>query len=191
MLEGMAKPMPEPPATMAVAMPTISPCMLTSGPPELPGLMAASVCKKSSKGPWPIWRAFALMMPAVTVAWSPKGEPTAITQSPTWTLSESPSRAKGNLPLPSSRRSTARSVFLSMPTTFALCLLPSSVMTSISRGPLHDVGVGEGDAGGVHDDARAQAALGDPLGRFAEEAPEELLTEELLERRAAHASRPG
>ena len=132
MFDGMAKPMPEPPATIAVLMPTTSPCMLTSGPPELPGLMAASVWRKSSNGPWPICRALALMIPAVTVAWSPNGEPTAMTQSPTCILSESPSRIDGNLPLPSSSRSTARSVFLSRPTTFALCLLPSSVMISIS-----------------------------------------------------------
>jgi len=77
----MAKPMPEPPATIAVLMPMTSPCMLTSGPPELPGLMAASVWMKSSNGPWPMLRALALTMPAVTVACRPKGEPTAMTQS--------------------------------------------------------------------------------------------------------------
>jgi hypothetical protein len=49
---------------MAVLMPTTSPCMLTSGPPELPGLMAASVCMKSSKGPCLSCRALALMIPA-------------------------------------------------------------------------------------------------------------------------------
>src|SRR5213592_4290121 len=132
MFEGMAKPMPEPPATIAVLMPMTSPCMLTSGPPELPGLMAASVWMKSSNGPWPMLRALALTMPAVTVACRPNGEPTAMTQSPTCIRSESPSRANLNWPLPSSSLSTARSVFLSRPTTFALCLPPSSVMTSIS-----------------------------------------------------------
>ena len=93
MLDGIAKPMPEPPATIAVLMPITSPCRFTSGPPELPGLIAASVWRKSSKGPWPIWRALALMIPAVTVACSPNGEPTAMTQSPTCILSESPTRA--------------------------------------------------------------------------------------------------
>jgi hypothetical protein len=83
MFEGIAKPMPEPPATIAVLIPITSPCMFTSGPPELPGLMAASVCKKSSNGPWSSCRALALMMPAVTVACRPNGEPTARTQSPT------------------------------------------------------------------------------------------------------------
>jgi hypothetical protein len=48
---GMANPMPWlPPVRLriAVLMPTSSPRMLTSAPPELPGLMAASVWMKSS-----------------------------------------------------------------------------------------------------------------------------------------------
>ena len=45
-LMGMAKPMPEPEALMALLMPITSPRMLMSGPPELPGLMDASVCRK-------------------------------------------------------------------------------------------------------------------------------------------------
>ncbi len=48
MLTGMAKPMPWPAATMAVLIPITSPYMLSSGPPELPGLMEASVWMKSS-----------------------------------------------------------------------------------------------------------------------------------------------
>ena len=47
-LMGTAKPMPEPPATMAVLMPTTLPAASKSGPPELPGFIEASVCKKSS-----------------------------------------------------------------------------------------------------------------------------------------------
>ena len=50
MLAGMAKPMPtEPPdcEKMAVLMPTSRPCRSTSAPPELPGLMAASVWMKN------------------------------------------------------------------------------------------------------------------------------------------------
>ena len=49
MLEGMAKPMPiEPPdlEKIAVLMPTRRPSMVTSAPPELPGLIAASVWMK-------------------------------------------------------------------------------------------------------------------------------------------------
>ena len=50
-LDGIAKPMPiEPPVgeMIAVLMPTTSPSMLNSGPPELPRLMAASVWMKLS-----------------------------------------------------------------------------------------------------------------------------------------------
>jgi len=49
--EGVAKPMPiEPPEgdRIAVLMPITSPAMLNSGPPELPLLIDASVCRKSS-----------------------------------------------------------------------------------------------------------------------------------------------
>ena len=47
-LAGTARPMPSYPPprdVIAVLMPTISPSRFTSGPPELPGLMAASCCK--------------------------------------------------------------------------------------------------------------------------------------------------
>ena len=40
---GMAKPMPWAPARMATLTPISSPLMFMSGPPELPGLMLASV----------------------------------------------------------------------------------------------------------------------------------------------------
>ena len=51
MLTGMAKPMPMLPPErdrMALLMPTSSPLRFTSAPPELPGLMDASVWMKSS-----------------------------------------------------------------------------------------------------------------------------------------------
>ena len=51
LFDGTAKPMPiEPPVgeMMAVFTPMTWPSMLNSGPPELPRLMAASVCRKSS-----------------------------------------------------------------------------------------------------------------------------------------------
>ena len=50
-LEGIAKPMPtEPPLgeAMAVLIPITSPLMEKAGPPELPWLIAASICRKSS-----------------------------------------------------------------------------------------------------------------------------------------------
>ena len=66
MLMGMAKPMPSfPPELLAIAvfMPITSPRKLTSGPPLLPGLIAASVC--TSVRP-PTVRT-ALTIPRVTV----------------------------------------------------------------------------------------------------------------------------
>src|SRR5439155_27267234 len=47
---------------------------------------------------------------------------------------------------------------------------------------------GEREPGRIGDDTRAQAALWDSLGHLAEEAPEELLPEILLERRPALGS---
>ena len=52
MFTGMAKPMPILPpfseARIAELMPISSPCTFTSAPPELPGLIDASVWMKSS-----------------------------------------------------------------------------------------------------------------------------------------------
>ena len=81
----------KPPLRLLIAelMPITWPAMLISGPPLLPGLMAASVCKKSSyMFMWRL-RPFALMMPDVTVPVRPNGAPTASTRSPIsiWSLS--------------------------------------------------------------------------------------------------------
>ena len=109
---------------MAVEMPITSPAMLNSGPPELPGLMAASVWMKSSKGPAPISRPRAEMMPEVTLPPRPKGLPAASTQEPTRARVEEP---QGTLASwrPASIRSRARSVSSSVPTTRAGCSDPS------------------------------------------------------------------
>ena len=48
MLIGIEKPIPWPEDTMAVLIPTTLPSMFSSGPPELPGLMEASVWMKAS-----------------------------------------------------------------------------------------------------------------------------------------------
>ena len=82
---------------IAVLMPITSPFMFTSGPPELPGLMAASVwindwnCRLGT-----MLRPLAETIPAVTVSCSPNGLPTANTQSPTCMPSELPSFAVGS-----------------------------------------------------------------------------------------------
>ena len=75
-------------------MPITRPWLSSSGPPELPGLIAASVWitflivkplgEVSS-------RCLALTIPVVTVRSSPNGLPIATTGSPTWAWSESPS----------------------------------------------------------------------------------------------------
>src|SRR5437773_3428615 len=71
-----------------------SPRRFTSGPPELPGLIDASVWMKFSYVVIPTSdRPVALTTPTVTVWSSPNGLPIAIAHSPTRSLSESPSAA--------------------------------------------------------------------------------------------------
>ena len=71
-------------------MPTTSPRMLNSGPPELPGLIATSVWMNGTKFSCGSERPLALTMPAVTVFSKPNGEPIATTHSPTLSLVGSP-----------------------------------------------------------------------------------------------------
>src|SRR6516164_9858228 len=88
--DGTAKPIPWLPPLrdrIAVLMPTNRPWVSTSAPPELPGLIAASVWMKSSSISPEVARFFALTMPEVTVCPTPNGFPMARTTSPTWTLS--------------------------------------------------------------------------------------------------------
>ena len=86
--------MPCAPKITAVLMPTTSPCEDTSGPPELPGLSAASVwitssisrpdCARSE-------RPSAETTPVVTVDSKPSGLPMAITSCPRLSRLELPS----------------------------------------------------------------------------------------------------
>ena len=65
---------------MAVLIPMRLPFTSTNAPPELPGLMAASVWMKFSNVLMPSWlRPSALTMPLVTVWPTPKGLPMAST----------------------------------------------------------------------------------------------------------------
>ena len=88
---------PVPNVAIAELIPITAPVESTSGPPEFPGLIAASVCRAFMKelllplSPAVTARSFALMIPRVTVPDSPSGDPIAITESPTATLSLSPS----------------------------------------------------------------------------------------------------
>ena len=58
---------------IAVLIPITSPSILTSGPPEFPGLIETSVCIKLSYGPSPNTLPFADNIPAVTVPPRPSG----------------------------------------------------------------------------------------------------------------------
>ncbi len=93
---GMAKPTPAlmpVVVRMAVFMPMSRPARSSSGPPELPGLMAASVCTASTMWvPKPVRmsRPRAEMTPAVRVWSRPNGLPMAMTIWPTCRLAEVP-----------------------------------------------------------------------------------------------------
>src|SRR5690349_13996040 len=105
----MAKPTPmlpdsplviedEPSEAIAELTPTTWPWRFTNGPPELPGLIAASVCtalmnEESLPLPVVTGRCTALTMPEVTVAERPSGEPIATTVSPTRIWSADPKAA--------------------------------------------------------------------------------------------------
>ena len=136
MLIGIAKPMLFAFARTAALIPTTSPSTFINGPPELPGLMLASVCKKLKYpvGSRPFTssfvRPFAERMPAETVCERPNGLPTATTQSPTSIKSESPRGREGKFR--SSTCKTAMSVCLSFPTTFACSSRPSTNPTVTS-----------------------------------------------------------
>src|ERR1700685_1836301 len=96
--DGIAKPIPTlPPDGEKIIefMPMTLPCRSKVGPPELPRLIGASICRKSVYGPFPTSRPMDEMMPAVTVLLRPKGLPTAITQSPTRTWRSSPHSTDG------------------------------------------------------------------------------------------------
>ena len=135
--EAIAKQMPWVPRMIAVLMPITSPREDTSGPPELPGLSAASVWMTSS-----ISRPLRARKRAaerrhhagVTVDSKPSGLPIAITSWPRLSDLESPSRAAGSA-TSSSTRTSARSVSGSSPTTRALRLRPSDVVTATRLAP--------------------------------------------------------
>ena len=126
-LIGTAKPMPRLPACarslrIAVLMPITSPRTLSSGPPELPGLIAASVwiigCSRPDTGK--NGRPIALITPTVTVCPRLNGLPMAMTQSPgaIWSLSPNFAATSGVEGISVSWMS-ALSVSGSRPTIFA------------------------------------------------------------------------
>ncbi len=132
-LIGIAKPMFCASGTIAVFMPMTSPHMFSRGPPELPGLIGASVWIKGSlndSGVSGRMRLTPLTMPRVTVWSSPSGLPMAMTFSPTRRCSESPSATVARLPLSGFWIcSTAMSKIGSAPSRRAGITVPSSSVT--------------------------------------------------------------
>src|SRR5215469_18212004 len=110
--DGIAKPRPMLPPldspdsdgtdAPADGTPTNSPAQLTSAPPLLPGLIAASVCTalissadcEFSPGTW-IVRSRALTMPLVTVDDRPSGAPSTTTGCPTTSAPDEPTGMAG------------------------------------------------------------------------------------------------
>ena len=119
-----------------LVIPMTCPWSLTRAPPELPVLSAAVVWRRVIGLPsTSMSRLMAERMPSVMVprSSSPMGLPMATTASPTTMSSESP-KAAGVSPS-ASIFSTARSVVLSLPTSFAWNPRPSSRETSTRKAP--------------------------------------------------------
>ena len=118
-------------ARIAVLTPITSPNSLSSGPPLLPGLMAASVWMKLTfllgMPTSAAERERLETMPSVTVESSPTALPMAITQSPTCRSSDRPSGAVGRTLPDGLILMTARSRKSSEPFT-----VPSNVRPSVS-----------------------------------------------------------
>ncbi len=136
---GIAKPTPDAPPEaerIAVFTPIRSPFMSTSGPPELPGLIAASVWMNEEKLLTPVSeRERAETMPLVTVWPTPNGSPIASTRSPTCTSAASSIAITGSFSAPGSIFSTARSARGSSSNTLAGHSRRSAVTTVISWAP--------------------------------------------------------
>jgi hypothetical protein len=122
----MANPTPTLPSTVPPSIcdvtPITWPSASSSGPPELPWLIAVSVWIASGmvrpSGAW-MSRPVALTMPAVIVRWSPNGLPIAYTGSPGCVAVEAPNASGCRSECGADTRSTARSLAGSVPTTMA------------------------------------------------------------------------
>src|SRR5439155_1625995 len=176
---GIAKQIPCAVGMIAVLMPTTLACVSTSGPPEFPGLSAASVwmtfsMSRPSRADKD--RPRALTTPVVTVEWKPSGSPMAMTSCPTRRESVSASSAAGS-PVPRMRM-TARSVALSVPTTAAVSSAPLSNVTATCCAPSTTCALGKAQPGhdrdrhvreesGLVADLRSPGqVLPEPLARF-------------------------
>ena len=131
---GIAKPSPSAFADTAVFTPMTAPVASRSGPPLLPGLIAASVWRRFVRVVgWPVDSSWTVMVrpgggsPFTDSVKVPSGLPIAIAVSPTWSSSSSPMTA-GVSPVASILIS-ARSVSFEMSTTFAGNWRPSASST--------------------------------------------------------------
>src|SRR5215213_9012055 len=139
--DGMAKPMPmlpdwlfelDPVLAIEELMPTTAPLRSTRGPPELPGLIAASVCTARYTAsfllPDRTGRAVLDTMPLVTDSDRPRGAPAATTAWPTCSESDLAKTAGVRFCCPSTLM-TARSLVSELPTTVAGTVRPSPKVT--------------------------------------------------------------
>ena len=123
---------------MAELMPMTWPCMLTRAPPELPGLIGASVWIASITVCWLFWppspatvgRCSELTMPEVTVPDRPYGAPIATTAWPTWRLLAVPNDTTGR-PVTPCALMTAMSDVGSRPRMVAFTVRPLEKITWI------------------------------------------------------------
>jgi hypothetical protein len=140
-------------------MPITSPRMLSSGPPELPGFTATSVWMKGTASrlgsPERFSRLVALMMPAVTVLLKPKGEPIAITHSPRAQLLGVADLHHRRLVASTLITATSLRVVRADHLGDQLALVAEAHRDLL--GVLDHVRVGDDEAVGGHDEARAEA----------------------------------
>src|SRR6476620_6983706 len=129
---------------MAVLTPTTLPPRSSSGPPELPGLIAASVwtmsgmeydCPLAVAPPSASSRPRPETMPVLIEQASPNGLPMATTPWPTFSASEEPSASGCSSPASTVTLITARSAAGAVPTTVAAASTPSANVTVILVAP--------------------------------------------------------
>lgn len=135
--EGTARPIPEKLPLwvwIAVFIPITSPLVFSSGPPEFPGFIAASICMTPGMEYLPtVWNVLPswLTTPVVSEPPSPNGLPIATTGSPTDRLDESPKATGLSVTLGLSILITAMSVKGSVATRRALLAAPLRNLTSM------------------------------------------------------------
>ena len=143
MLAGTAKPIPTlpwlvPPVAICEFTPITWPAASSSGPPELPGLIGASVWITESiwkpSGAW-MWRPVPETIPAVAVCGRPNGDPIATASWPVRTVSESASSSAVRPDSPVTR-TIARSEERSTPRTVPVAVRSSENWTwTVSLSP--------------------------------------------------------